>query len=199
MEDSTFRLIPDKPNVGSSMRVTGDNFGANEKLELYIGNKKITAFNTDKNGNFMITSKVPEDQDPGRIDFVIKDSKNNEKSISYRISESDDRMAQEDNIPLTISGTPPVIFRGDPVKVTGTGAPGSTVTATIKDESGDVITTIAVDVDFDGKWEYEGVVAPDSPFGKQTAEITDGTNTILRSWVVESSKVIEISPLKIIC
>jgi len=197
LDDSTFRLIPDKPNVGSSMRVTGDNFGSNEKLDLYIGNKKITSFNTDKNGHFMITSKVPEDQDPGRIDFIIKDSKNNEKSISYRISESDDRMAQQEDIRLTISATPPVFYRGDKIKVTGTAEPGGTVTATIKDESGNIITTIAVEVDFDGKWEYEGIVAPDTPFGKQTAEITDGTDTILRSWKVESSKVIEISPQKI--
>ncbi len=197
LEDSTFRLIPDKPNVGSSMRVTGDNFGANEKIDLYIGNIKITSFNTDKNGHFMITSKVPEGQDPGRIDFVLKDSKNNEKSISYRISESDDRMAQQENIKLTISATPPVFYRGDNVKVTGTAEPGGTVTATIKDESGNIVTTIAVEVDFDGNWEYEGIVAVDTPFGKQTAEITDGTNTILRTWEVKSSKIIEIYPLKV--
>jgi uncharacterized protein YfaS (alpha-2-macroglobulin family) len=75
--------------------------------------------------------------------------------------------------------------------------PGSTVTATVKDPEGNVITTIAVDVDFDGNWIYEGVVAPDAPFGKQTAEITDGTNTIVRTWTVESSKVIEVNPSKI--
>ena len=49
-DSSSFRLIPEKPNVGSSMRVTGDNFGANQKLDFYIGTKKITSFETDDNG-----------------------------------------------------------------------------------------------------------------------------------------------------
>ena len=196
-DSSSFRLIPEKPNVGSSMRVTGDNFGANQKLDFYIGTKKITSFETDNNGSFMITSKVPEDQNPGRIDFFIKDSLNNEKSISLRIGDEGDRVTSEKEIPLTISATPPIVYRGDTVKVTGTGMPGSTVTATVKDLEGIIITTIAVDVDFDGNWEYEGVVAPDSPFGKQTAEITDGTSTIVRTWTVESSKVIKVNPSKI--
>ena len=196
-DSSSFRLIPEKPNVGSSMRVTGDNFGANQKLDFYIGTKKIASFETDDNGHFMITSKVPEDQNPGRIDFVIKDSLKNEKSISLRIGDEGDRVTSEKEIPLTISATPPIVYRGDTVKVTGTGMPGSTVTATVKDPEGNVITTIAVDVDLKGNWIYEGVVAPDAPFGKQTAEITDGTNTIVRTWTVESSKVIEVNPSKI--
>ena len=30
--ESTFRIIPDKPNVGSTIRVTGENFGASQFL-----------------------------------------------------------------------------------------------------------------------------------------------------------------------
>lgn len=196
-DSSSFRLIPEKPNVGSSMRVTGDNFGANQKLDFYIGSKKITSFETDNEGKFMITSKVPEDQNPGRIDFMVKDSLNNEKSISLRIGDEGDRVTSDKEIPLTMSAIPSIIFRGDIVKITGTGMPGSTITASIKDPEGNVITTNATDVDFDGKWEYVGAVAPDAPFGKHTAEITDGTNTILRTWTVESSKVIEVNPSNI--
>ena len=33
-QDSIFRIIPEKPSVGSSIRVTGDNFGANQKLDF---------------------------------------------------------------------------------------------------------------------------------------------------------------------
>jgi len=197
LQDSSFRMIPEKPNVGSSLRVTGDNFGANKKLDFYIGNNKITSFETDDKGHFMITSSIPETQPPGRVDFIIKDSMKNEKSISLRVGESADRVASENEIRLTISATPPIVFRGDSIKVTGTGMPGSTVTATIKDTDGNILTTIAIDVDFDGNWKYEGIIAPDTPFGKQTAEITDGIDTILRSWTVESSKVIEIAPTKL--
>ena len=40
LDSSSFRLVPEKPNVGSSMRVTGNNFGANQELDFYIGTQK---------------------------------------------------------------------------------------------------------------------------------------------------------------
>ena len=36
LDSSTFRLIPEKPNIGSTIRVTGDNFGINQKLDFHI-------------------------------------------------------------------------------------------------------------------------------------------------------------------
>ncbi len=198
LEDSTFRLIPEKPSVGSSIRVTGENFGANQKLDFYIDTKKMESFETDGNGHFIFTSSIPENQKSDRVDFKIKDSKGNEKSISLRIGEEGDRMSSSQNIPLTINPTPPVIFRGNSITVTGTGPPGTTVTGTTKNESGEVITTIAIDVDLDGKWSYDALIPIDTPFGKYTAEITDGTDTKSRSWTVESSKLIEILPTKLI-
>jgi len=197
LEGSTFRLVPEKPSVGSSIRVTGENFGANQKLDFYIDSKKMESFETDGNGHFIFTSAIPENQKSDRVDFKIKDSKGNEKSISLRIGEEGDRMSSSDNIPLTINPTPPVVFRGNLISVTGTGPPGTTITGTTKNESGEVVTTIAIDVDLDGKWSYDALIPIDTPFGKYTAEITDGTNVKSRSWTVESSKVIEILPTKL--
>jgi hypothetical protein len=196
-ENSSFRLVPEKPNVGSSMRVTGDKFAANHELDFYIGTKKIETFETDGDGHFMFTSSVPKNLKADRVDFKIIDSEGNEKTISLRIGEGEDRMASAENIPLTISATPPIVYRGDLVNVSGTGLPGSTVTATIRDEIGNVLTTIAVDVGLDGNWQYQTLIPIDEPFGKHTAEITDGTTNLLRSWMVESSKVIEIIPVKL--
>ncbi|MCH8859729.1 MAG: biofilm-associated protein, partial [Thaumarchaeota archaeon] len=197
LEGSTFRLIPEKLSVGSSIRVTGENFGANQILDFYIDTKKIQSFETDVNGHFIFTSSIPENQKSDRVDFKIKDSKGNEKSISLRIGEEGDRMSSSKDIPLTIHATPPVVDRGDTITVTGTGPPGTTITGTTKNESGEIVTTIAIDVDLDGKWSYDALIPIDTPFGKYTAEITDGTNVKSRSWIVESSKVIEILPTKL--
>lgn len=197
LEDSTFRLIPEKPSVGSSIRVTGDGFGSNQQLDFYIDSKKIESFETDGNGHFIFTSAIPENQKSDRVDFKIKDSKGNEKSISLRIGEEGDRMSSSQDIPLTINPTPSIVHRGNSITVTGTGPPGTTVTGITKNESGDVVTTIAIDVDLDGKWSYDALIPIDTPFGKYTAEITDGTNVKSRSWTVESSKLIEILPTKL--
>ncbi len=194
-ESSSFRLIPEKPSVGSSMRVTGQNFAANHNLDFYIGSKKIESFETDGDGSFMFTSSVPKDQTADRVDFKIVDAKGNEKAISLRLGE-ETGIATTNNIALTMSATPSVVYRGDTVKVTGTGPPGKTVTATIKDENDQILTTIAVNVDLNGKWGYERFVSPDTPLGKRNIEITDGIETILRTWSLESSKKIEVIPIK---
>ena len=197
LKDSIFRLIPEKPNVGSSMRVTGDNFGDDQVLTFYIGDNLLESFRTDDKGHFMISSKVPENQNPGRVDFILKDQQGNEKSISQRIDESQDRMAATKEIPLTISGIPLVVHRGENVTVSGTAIPGGTVTATVLNEEGEVENTIAIPVDLQGNWKYDTLIPIDAPYGKRTAEITDGRETISKTWSIESSKTIEITPIKI--
>jgi len=195
-EESTFRLVPAKPNIGSNIRVTGDDFASYYNLEFFIDNTKLESFKTDKNGHFMLTSKIPDNENADRVEFVIKDSEGNKKTVSLRLGEGEDRMIAIEDIPLMISGTPSVVYRGDFVTVSGTALPGGTVTATIRDVNGETTSTIAVPVDLDGSWEYETLVSPEAPLGKFTAEITDGKDTILRSWIVESSKKIDISPAK---
>ena len=59
-DESIFRIIPEKPNVGSSIRVTGDKFGASQEFDFYVDTKKIGSFLTDKDGHFMTTMKIPE-------------------------------------------------------------------------------------------------------------------------------------------
>ena len=58
-EESFFRIIPDKPNAGGTIRVTGDNFGSSQQFEFFINTKKIGLFDTDSNGHFMTTFQIP--------------------------------------------------------------------------------------------------------------------------------------------
>lgn len=195
--ESVFRLIPEKPNVGSTVRVTGDKFASNQDYEFYINNKKLESFQTDENGHFMITTKIPENEKPGRINLFVKDKMGNEKTVSLRLGESGNRMTPEEDIPLTISGLRSIFHRGDFVKLSGTASPGGTVTATIRNPDGELLTTNATQVEINGDWFYETLIPFDSPFGKYSAVITDGNESILRSWIIESSKTIEITPIQL--
>ena len=56
--DSTFRIIPDKPNVGSTIRITGDSFGALQTFDFYIDTNKIGSFETDDSGFFITTMQI---------------------------------------------------------------------------------------------------------------------------------------------
>ncbi len=111
--ESIFRIVPEKPNVGSSIRVTGDKFAASQEFDFYINSKKIGSFETDENGHFMTTMKIPEDQKADRTDFKIKAKDGEEKVISLRIGNSTSQIPVSEIIKLTIKGIPDVVHRGD--------------------------------------------------------------------------------------
>jgi len=60
LPESNFRIIPEKPSVGSTIRVTGDSFVPNSNLELFLNENKFKSFQTDENGHFMLTTKIHE-------------------------------------------------------------------------------------------------------------------------------------------
>jgi len=197
LTDSAFRLVPERPNVGSTIRVIGEKFVADQEFDFFIGDRLLESFETNQDGHFMFTTKIPVNEKAERVNFIVKDKQGFEKSLSLRIGESTGEMVYTEERPLTISEIPPVLHRNDQVKVTGTASPGVTVTATIKDFNGNVVSTIAVDVDSRGNWEHITTVAADTLFGKYSAEITDGKNTILRSWEVKSDKKIQVFPAQV--
>ena len=194
--ESIFRIVPEKPNVGSSIRVTGDEFGASQEFDFYIDSKKVGSFETDEDGHFMTTMKIPEEQKADRVDFIIKDKDGKEKKISLRIVETKNRIPESDNIKLTIKGLPEVLYRGDFLEIFGTGTPGNTITAEIATFDGEIINSRTVEIDAKGNWELEEpiIIALDSPLGKYSVTISDGRKTILKHWAIESDKVIVIVP-----
>jgi len=194
--DSIFRIVPEKPNVGASIRVTGDKFGGSQELDFYIDTKKIGSFVTDENGHFMTTMKIPETQNDGRVDFKIKDKEGEEKKVSIRIEKIENRIPDSEIIKLTIQGISNTVHRGDFLEIFGTGDPNSAITSTVTNDEGEIYVTRTAEVDSKGNWKLEEpVIIPlDMPFGKYSATITDGRQNILKQWTVESDKTIIIAP-----
>ena len=196
IESSSFRIIPDKPNAGGSIRVTGDNFGTSQEFEFFINTKKIGTFDTDSNGHFMTTFQIPENQKAERVDFLVKDNSGNEKAISLRLGDAGTKIPESEIVKLTIKGIPDVMHRGDFLEISGTAQPGSAITASVKNPDNEVINTRTAEVGAKGEWQLaEPIIVPvDTAFGKYTAEISDGRDSIIKTWTVESSKVIVIVP-----
>jgi len=199
LSESIFRVIPEKPNVGSTIRVTGDNFGSSQEFDFYIDSEKLGTFETDENGHFMTTMKISNDQKADRVDFKIVSKEGQEKKLSLRIGEVDNRIPESQNIPLTIKGIPNIVHRGDFLEIFGTGEPGGAITAEIKTADGITINSRTAEIDSKGDWELEEpvIVALDTPFGKYSATITDGREDKLIYWTVESDKVIIIAPINL--
>lgn len=197
-EFSEFRIIPERPNVGSTIRVTGDNFGSLEEFDFYIDSKKLGDFETDENGHFMTTMKIPENHKDGRVDFKVKDSKGGEKEISIRIGEKKDRIETEKEVPLTIKKVKDVAYRGDSLKLSGTGTPESVVIVQLIDEDEKIIKSQTTEVDNNGKWNGEPLVlALDMELGRYTVAVEDGSNSKSMDFSVESNKKINIESLEL--
>ena len=192
-ERSTFKIIPDIPRAGSTLRIIGESFAPKEKLDFYINDFKIDSFVSDKNGNFIVSTKIPENQLADRADFIIKDQNGNQKSVSLRIQEASSRIIED--IVLT-ANTDSVYHRGEEKTISGTATPGSTLTISISDSEGQVLTTYTIKADGSGKYSTPHRVTSDRAFGEYTITITAGKDTVVRKYVLETTQKINLTPLK---
>ena len=195
--ESIFRIIPDKPNAGSTIRITGDQFAASQKFDFYIDTKKIGNFITDGKGHFITTMQIPNIEKESSVDFKIIGYDKIEKKISLKLGEN--RSIDTKNIELEIKGIPQIVHHGDILGIEGKGIPGSTITVKIINSEQTTINTRVVKVDNIGTWTLlEPInISLDAVFGEYTTVISDGRNQIIKKWNVETNKIIIINPEKI--
>jgi len=201
--ESIFRVIPDKPNAGSTIRITGDQFAVSQKFDFYIDSEKVGNFITDRSGNFITTMQIQDIEKKGKIDFKIIGYDGIEREISLEIGKNKKRILKDENIKLEIKGIPNTVYQGDKLEINGKGTPGSSVILKIINSDQIVINTRIVEVQNTGTWKLlEPISIPiDAIFGEYTAMVSDtvfnGGNNIIKKWNVETSKIIIINPEKI--
>ena len=197
--ESTFRVIPDKPNPGSTIRITGDQFAASQKFNFYIDTEKIGNFITDSNGHFITTMQIPNIEKESRVDFKIIGHDQIEKKISLKLGEKTNRILGNENIRLEVKGISDIVYQGNKLEIGGVGTPGKSITVEIINPEKIVINTRIAVVDNTGTWKLsEPVNIPlDAQFGEYSMTVSDGRNQILKKWAVETNKVIIINPEKI--
>jgi len=194
--NSTFRIIPDKPNSGSTIRVTGESFGASQMFDFYIDTKKIGSFETNEEGFFITTMKIPSAQTKDRVDFKVKNNQGEEKTVSLRLGNSDNRVTELKEMKISVKGIKNIVHRGDILEISGTATPGKAVIIEIADPSQVTINSRTAKVDGTGNWKLsEPITIPfDAFFGKYSITISDGKNQIRKNWTIETDKVIIINP-----
>jgi len=197
--DSIFRIIPDKPNPGSTIRVVGENFGASQLFDFYIDSIRISDFETDNNGNFITTMKIPDNISKDRVDFKVKNNQGEEKIFSLRLGENQNRIEKLENIKITVNGLDKIVHRGDNLELFGTGSPSNTVIIEIKDPNQNTINSRTEKIDSTGNWKLESPInIPfDAAFGKYTIITSDGRNQSLKYWTIETDKTILLNPTEI--
>jgi hypothetical protein len=194
--ESTFRIIPDKPNSGSTIRVTGEAFGALQIFDFYINTEKIGSFETNEDGFFITTMKIPNNQIKERVDFKVKNNQGEEKIISLRLGDNDNRITELKEMKISVNGIKNIIHRGDVLEISGTATPGKTVIVEITDPKQIMINSRTAKVDGTGNWKLSELINTpfDALFGKYSITISDGKSQILKNWIIETNKIININP-----
>ena len=198
-DKSVFRIIPERPNVGSTIRVTGQGFGSTIDLGFYINSQEIGKFQTDENGYFMTTMKIPNEQEEGRVDFAIRDNEEGELTKSLRLEIVKDRIVEPADIQLTIYGVPDIAHRGGMLEVHGTGTPSSAIAVEVVDPDHKVVNSRTAEINSRGEWSLDPpiLINFDAPFGEYHIAITDGEQIIQEYWNVQTDKKIIITPSSI--
>lgn len=193
-DNSHFKMIPSTPRVGSSLRIIGEDFTPKANFDLYINDQKIESFITDENGAFILSTKIPESLQAGKVDFIVKDQDGNQKTVSIRILEPSSRILPED-VQLTVN-LESVYHRGENKQISGTASPGSTISISIIDSDGTVLTTFTTQADSTGKYSASHRVPLDREFGEYIISVTDGKTTVSHPYIIETTQKIVLSPLK---
>ena len=194
LDTSVFRIIPSSPSPGSHIRVVGLSFSALASLDLYVGNDKIGSFSSNDKGNFVATVVLPDSEQPGSVNFVLKDLQGNQKSFATNIKpQSKDHQTSQASIPLTLN-VDPIYHQGDTKIISGTADPESTVTITLLDSKGNPITTSTADTDKDGKYSMTDVVPIDRDLGKYTVTASDGKTQVTKQYNIVTTHNISVTP-----
>ncbi len=187
LDMSTFRIIPSTPAPGFDVRVVGQSFASATPLSLYLGDQQIDTFSSDNNGNFVVTATIPQSQQTGSVNFVLKDRENNEKTFTTTIQPAPQpRGGTPQSIPLTVN-VDPVLHPGDTGTISGTSDAGSTVTISILDSNSTSITTFTATADKDGNYIVSQPIPTDRPFGKYTVSVSNGKDQVSKEYSVTSS------------
>jgi len=193
LSESNFRIIPEKPRVGSTIRVTGDDFAPKTNLELYLIDDRLKSFETDEDGHFMLTIKIPQKQKAEQVNFTIKDNLGNDKIINIQIDEE----APSTKIALTVSEISDQFNADETFMISGEAQPDGIIIVKIKNTQGNLLSSETKNVDSDGKWSFSYHIQPDTALSDYSLEITDGKDTITKFWNVVLAKDIQISSTKL--
>lgn len=193
-DNAVFRIIPDSPGNGDTIRVVGNGFPPNILVDFFIDQEKLEDFTVDGSGNLIGTTKIPANKEEGRVEFSISDDQGNKETVSLRIQHRDTSLIKPSVASFEITQAADTVEPGETARVTGTGKPGNTITINYKDANGVKIQEAAVLVDGQGNWSYERVVPPDAILGTRIIEFSNGQETITRTLDVMVVRSVHVTP-----
>lgn len=193
LDDSTFRVIPTSPNIGSQVRIAGDGFGSQKSLTLLLGTLNLSTIQTNDSGVFVHTVRIPDQTAADRVEFTLNDNEGSTLQRSVRIGEVPTRMVHAESRGLVFNNIPSTITASDTVMIAGTGTPGEFIVLTIVHPAGYAIENSKLQIKPNGSWSRIFETSSNSSVGLYSATVTDGATTLKKTWAIETGDAILVS------
>ena len=190
----TKKFIPDNLRTGSNMRLVGNGFSSEQTLQFYLNDKFLKSAESDAQGNFITTIKIPDSIGTGISKFKIVDELGSSQISSVKINEQQNRLIKEGQIiqEFKINNMPESVTLDNTLSISGVGHPSKPVLITIKNE--DVIETIqVVDIGVNGEWNFQKPITADDELGDRTIIIRNDFNETSRDISIVTGQLFTIS------
>ncbi len=190
----TKKFIPDNLRTGSNMRLVGNGFSSEQTLQFYLNDKFLKSTESDAQGNFITTIKIPDSIGTGISKFKIVDELGSSQISSVKINEQQNRLIKEGQViqEFKINNMPESVTLDNMLSISGVGHPSKPVLITIKNE--DVIETIQViDIGVNGEWNFQKSITTDDELGDRTIIIRNDFNETSRNVSIVTGQLFTIS------
>ena len=190
----TKKFIPDNLRTGSNMRLVGNGFSSEQTLQFYLNDEFLKSTESDAQGNFITTIKIPDSIGTGISKFKIVDELGSSQISSVKINEQQNRLIKEGQViqEFKINNMPESVTLDNTLSISGVGHPSKPVLITIKNE--DVIETIqVVDIGVNGEWNFQKPITTDDELGDRTIIIRNDFNETSRDLSIVTGQLFTIS------
>ena len=190
----TKKFIPDNLRTGSNMRLVGDGFSSEQTLQFYLNDEFLKSTESDAQGNFITTIKIPDSIGTGISKFKIVDELGSSQISSVKINEQQNRLIKEGQViqEFKINNMPKSVTLDNTLSISGVGHPSKPVLITIKNE--DTIETIqVVNIGVNGEWNFQKPITTDDELGDRTIIIRNDFNETSRDLSIVTGQLFTIS------
>ena len=189
----TKKFIPEKIRTGSDVRLVGNGFNSEENLKLYLDSTILKTVNTDKQGNFLTTISIPDNQDVGTSEFVIKDESGNVQSTNINIDESKNRFLKTTQ--FEVYNIPAEIRYDETLTISGNAYPQTAIIIAFENMDRILEKTRVVVANANGEWNYEEIIDRSENIGEKYVIIKNNQDKTTKNLKIKSDYLVEVFTL----
>ena len=184
------KFIPENIRVGSDVRLVGSGFGSEKNLQLYLDNVIIKSVKTDVEGNFLTTVSIPDTQNVGTSEFIIKNESGDFQSSSIKIEEQKNRFLRTTG--FEVDNITDEVAYDQVLTASGNAYPKSAIILKFENMDRILEKTRVVMSDSNGAWVYEESINRSEDLGEKYLIFQNNQHKTTKNMTVKSDFTIEV-------